>query len=114
MLSLPTEVHLHDINCIIQDHKDVDEQSKPPMLNITKWSALKMEAMSALRFQDIIFEDPPENQQRQAELDTAMEYLRAGLLGVSTEEDYRQVLWSKSDSLRESEELLRTGHAPRL
>ena len=114
MVSLPTEVHLHDIGCIIRDHKDVDEQSRPPMLNIAKWSTLKNEALSALRFQDTIFEDPPENQQRQAELDTAMEYLRAGLLGVSTGEDYRQVLWTTSDRLRESEELLRTGHPPRL
>ena len=93
-------VHLHDINTILREQEDVDDHHDPPLINFQKWAHLKAKAMSTLQHHG---RPPAYNEEG---LGTAMEYLKAGLQDVSTEEYFHELLRANSEKLRENEERL--------
>lgn len=90
-------VQLNDFSKIIRDEVDVDEQHEPPLLNFEKWTRLKRQAMSALRFRDVPFE------YEQDGLGIAVEYLKMGLRSVSMKDDIEQSLRRRSDKIQRHE-----------
>jgi hypothetical protein len=100
-----TVVHLHDIDTIIRDQRDVDEQHDPPLLNLEKWAHLKDQAMSAIRYCDVPFA------YEETGLGMAVEYLKKALQRAGAEVDAR-VLQENSATLKGNENSLRMGIIP--
>jgi hypothetical protein len=98
-------VHLHDIDTIIRDQRDVDEQHDPPMLNLEKWARLKDQAMSAIRYRDVPFAHGKKD------LGMALEYLKEALHRVGAEVDAR-LLQENSAKLKGNEISLQMGITP--
>jgi hypothetical protein len=96
---LPTVVHLHDIDTVIRHQKDVDEQQELPLINFEKWTHLKNQAVSALRFRDVPF--------AYEGFEMALKYLNKGLQDIGTGEEFSQVLQANSTKLKENEDSLR-------
>jgi hypothetical protein len=90
-------VQLHDFSKIIRDEVDADEQHEPPLLNFEKWTHLKRQAMSTLRFREVPFV------YKQDGLGIAVEYLKMGLRSVSMKDDIEQSLRRKSEKLQRHE-----------
>jgi hypothetical protein len=81
-----TVVDLHDVKTILQVEKDIDEHHDPPLVNFEKWTRLKCQAMSIVErhyVPPLPYED---------NLRAAMEYMKAALLRVSTEDNSNRVL----------------------
>jgi hypothetical protein len=98
--SSPTVVDLQDINNILKVERDVDEQHNPPLLFIEKWSNLKRQAISAVRYREVPFVFEMKG------LEQATEYLKKGLGSASKVKE--ETLTRNSRKLKASEAPLLT------
>jgi hypothetical protein len=99
------DAHIHEIDTVLQEEKDVEEHHEPPLVNFEKWTHLKKAAMDVLRYRNI----PPEYDEDG--LETAVAYLKRGLQVVTVDEDFSQLLQAKSAKLERNEKQKRTHNA---
>ena len=95
------EAHLHDIDIVLQEEKDVAEHYGGPLVNFEKWTHLKEKAMDVMRHRDT----PPEY--NEDGLETTMAYLAQQLQPIAIDDDFSSLLQMKSDRLRQDEEDIR-------
>jgi hypothetical protein len=101
------EVHLHDINTVLQEEKDVEEHHEAPLINFEKWTHLKEKAMDAMRYRDIPLQYDEDG------LETAMAYLQRQLQPVTIDDGFSTHLETMSTALRQNEEAMRRPAAGR-
>jgi len=88
---------MHDIDTIIQTEKNVDEHHEPPLLNFEKWTHLKDQAISTMRYRDVLFAYEKQG------LGMAMAYLTRELQIANTGEDLSLVFRKKAARLKKKE-----------
>jgi hypothetical protein len=91
------DTHIHDINTVLREEKDVEDHHEPPLINFEKWTHLKDRALEALCYRDI----PPKYSEDG--LEAATGYLKQQLQGVSVDDDFSQILQTTSARLKEIE-----------
>jgi len=101
------EVHLHDINTVLQEERDIEEHHEPPLINFEKWTHLKETAMDAMRYRDIPLQYDGDN------LETAMAYLQQQLEKVTVDDDFYRQLETTSATLCRDEEAMQTSYIER-
>jgi hypothetical protein len=89
------DVHLHDIDIVLQE-EDIDEHHEPPLINFEKWDHLKEKALDALRYRDIPME-------YEDGLKTVLAYLKEELQAISVNDEFRQSLQRDSARLKQKE-----------
>lgn len=91
------DTHIHDINTILREEKDVEDHHEPPLINFEKWTHLKDRALEALRYRD----NPPKYSEDG--LEAATGYLKQQFQGVTVDDEVSQILQTKSASLKKIE-----------
>lgn len=94
---LPIVVDLDDISDILHQHKDVDDQHDPPLINVEKWARLKHQAISASRYHVPSVSEGDD-------LGTAMEYLTEKFRCIRPGKEFSQALQATSCALKRQED----------
>jgi len=92
------DAHIHDINTVLREEKDVEDHHEPPLINFEKWAHLKDRALEALRYRDI----PPKYSEDG--LEAATGYLKHQLQSVTVDDDFSRDLQTRSARLKKIED----------
>jgi hypothetical protein len=96
----PSDLHLQDIEKVLQTEPDVVEYHNTSLLNFTKWIRIKNSTMDALRYRDFTPDYSETDHQ------VAVTLIKSQLRQIGVDLDYDQFLKEKSETLQEREEVL--------
>jgi len=97
-------VHLDDINIVLQEEETVNSGHELPLINFEKWIHLKEAALDALRYRDLPLECDADG------LETAMAWLKWQLQAIPVNDDFSQSLQIKSAKLKQDEDTMGRVH----
>ena len=98
------DVHLDDINIVLQEEETVNSGHELPLINFEKWIHLKEAALDALRYRDLPLECDADG------LETAMAWLKWQLQAIPVNDDFSQSLQIKSAKLKQDEDTMGRVH----